>query len=672
MAKLSFLWHLHQPSYRTADGVSHAPWAAIHAGGAYRTLAAAIADEAGSGQVINIVPTLLEQLTAYRDGRVQDPIIESLTAPAGDLTDVQREILVSWAFHVTPRQLQRYPRLAELARRRELANGNRLAAAFGPGDLRDLQVLFILAQAGEQAWRDPTLAGISDRKRGFTPAQHEIAATWLGDQPARLIELWRELAELPGVELSTSPYAHPIMPLLIDTAIVAESWAPDPAPDVPPFRHPDDAAWQLERGLELMRNAGLDVAGCWPPEGSVSVEALSIYADAGVRWLVTDEGILERSLGRALRDRGAAGPELYRPWTLSSPAPVLFFRDRELSDAIGFRYGRWDDEARAARSLVADLSALGRSLPDEATVVLALDGENPWLHYPDGGGRFLRTLMRELEASGDELRPETLTAMTGSTEPSLLPALHPGSWINGVFATWIGHPEKTAAWRLLAKVREAIERKGGDPPPSLLVAEASDWFWWLGDDNPTELAPLYDRIFRRHLTDACRQAGVEAPADLQRPLKTVSRTVPVPVSSRWQAPTLDGRVTSYFEWCIATRVEIGKGAVERLALWADPGRLHLLVEGAVAMRELVAGESFGFSLESDGEAPFVATVGADGCDRAEIGCAVGQVIELSMSWNWRHPARLDIRAGDHSLLGDAVLLLEPLIVDETMRPPNEV
>ncbi|MEX1309200.1 MAG: hypothetical protein AB1Z65_02150, partial [Candidatus Sulfomarinibacteraceae bacterium] len=112
MATLSFLWHLHQPSYRTADGVSHAPWTLVHAGGAYRTLAAAISETGGRGQVINIVPTLLEQLLAYRDGTVRDPVIDALVAPAGELDDSERETLVSWAFHVTPRQLKRYRRLA--------------------------------------------------------------------------------------------------------------------------------------------------------------------------------------------------------------------------------------------------------------------------------------------------------------------------------------------------------------------------------------------------------------------------------------------------------------------------------------------------------------------------------------------------------------------------------
>ena len=123
------------------------------------------------------------------------------------------------------------------------------------------------------------------------------------------------------------------MPLLADTGIVVDSWAPHPAPDVPEFKHPEDAVWQLNEGLRLMCSEGLAAVGCWPPEGSVSDEVLAIYAEAGIEWLVTDEGILEKSLGRPLRSDGRASAELYRPWRLAESSPVLFFRDRTLSDA---------------------------------------------------------------------------------------------------------------------------------------------------------------------------------------------------------------------------------------------------------------------------------------------------------------------------------------------------
>jgi UDPglucose--hexose-1-phosphate uridylyltransferase len=523
MATVSFLWHLHQPAYRTADGVSHAPWAALHAGGAYTTLARAVEATGGSGQVLNIVPTLLEQLLAYAENRVDDPVIETVVTPANELTDAQRETLVAWGFHVSPRQLNRYPRLGELARRRAEKNpGQGSADSFGPGDLRDLQVLFVLAQAGEQAWTDKRLEPLCERGRDFTPNHHLQMVEWLDAQPGELIDLWRRISKMAGVEIATSPYAHPIMPLLIDSSVVSASWAPHPAPQVPVFQYPEDAERQLARGLEFMAEHGFETHGCWPPEGSISGEAVAVYGAAGVRWLVTDEGILERSLDRPLREGDSIAPEIYRPWRLGDSGPDIFFRDRRLSDAIGFQYGSWNDEAHAAEELIRELEGLARSLPEEASIVIALDGENPWLHYPDGGGRFLRELMGRLNNCAPELAPATLESVVDSTQPTELEHLHPGSWINSIFATWIGHPEKTHAWEVLTDVRRAIAKKGGTPPPSLLLAEGSDWFWWLGDDNPTELAPLYDEIFRRHLADACKQAGIESPVNLELPLKALT------------------------------------------------------------------------------------------------------------------------------------------------------
>ncbi len=520
MATVSFLWHLHQPAYRTADNVSHAPWTALHAGGAYTTLARAVETAGGSGQVLNIVPTLLEQLLAYAENRVDDPVIEAIVTPANDLTDAQRDTLASWAFHVSPRQLTRYPRLGELAqRRREITPGRGRPGRFGPGDLRDLQVLFVLAQAGEQAWTDKRLAPIFGRGGDFGVDDHLQVVEWLRAQPGELIKLWLRIAKMPGVEISTSPYAHPIMPLLIDSTVVDASWAPHPAPQVPIFKHPEDAERQLDRGLDFMAEHGFETRGCWPPEGSLSREAVAVYRAAGVQWLVTDEGILERSLDRPLRNGTGTAHEIYRPWRLAEGGPDLFFRDRRLSDAIGFEYGGWDDEARAAEDLARELEEHARRLPEEASIVIALDGENPWLHYSDGGGRFLRELMGRINDCAPELAPATLGTVVDRAQAAVLERLHPGSWINSVFATWIGHPEKTRAWEVLADVRQAIAKSGADFPSSLLLAEGSDWFWWLGDDNPTELAPLYDEIFRRHLADACDQAEVASPVNLDIPLK---------------------------------------------------------------------------------------------------------------------------------------------------------
>jgi len=668
MAFVSFLWHLHQPSYRTADRVSHAPWVALHAGGAYTTLARAILSTGGRGQVVNIVPTLLEQLEAYRDGTVVDPVVEALRCPASELDRTGRQTVVDWAFHVTTRQLERYPRLRELAARRHQARRReRRDSRYGLGDLRDLQILTILAHAGPQAWADPRLEPLHAKGRQFTADDHRLATRWLAAQPGEVVELWRRLAGQGGVEVATSPYAHPIMPLLIDSAVVGPSWAPHQAPSVPPFRYPDDARRQLDAALAFMRGRGFDPRGCWPPEGSVSAEAVTLYGDAGVRWLVTDEGILERSLGRPLRRGVVTSPDLYRPWRLADGGPAILFRDRWLSDEIGFKCGHWENERLAAAHVVEHLTGLARSLSEDATVVVALDGENPWLHFPEGGAAFLDELLDRLSEDTTELKALTLDEVAERRTASTLASLHPGSWINGNFSTWIGHPEKTAAWEVLAAIRAAVGSERAPQCPSLLVAEASDWFWWLGDDNPTPLAPLYDRIFRRHLEDLCSQARVEPPVDLGRPLKAVTRPLPVPLSRVWPPPVLDGRVTSYFEWSLAAWVTAGEEQpLRRLALWADGDELHLLVEGRGRMSELLADQPLSVVLQSPEGTRLELEVSSTGCDHPRARCSVNHVVEMSVPWRGQGGHRLEVRLGGCSLPEGAVLLVEPLEVDEEL------
>jgi alpha-amylase/alpha-mannosidase (GH57 family) len=576
MAKLTFLWHLHQPQYRTADGRVHAPWVLLHAGGEYLTLVHALEQTGLQGQVLNLTPVFLEQLAAYRDGVARDPLLEALLTPARELTPEGRHELLRWAFLLHPNQLRRWPRLAELAARAADAAPAELLRRFTVQDLTDVQVLLVLAYAAPNFAWEPEIAEVGKLGSSFGDAARVQAVGWLASCPGRLIDAYRRLAARPGIEIATSPFAHPIIPLLIDTRVVAESWAPRLAPTAPAFVAPDDAALQLRTGLATVRDLGFDPTGCWPPEGSVSEAAVALYGEHGVRWLATDEGILAASLGRHLSGETGVRGELFAPWQLRSGGPLLFFRHRGLSDFIGFQAGRFADERTAAHELAERLRHTAAHLPGEAGIVIALDGENPWTSYPSGGSSFLAALGQELHGTG-QLRPATLAQRTATEEPLRLDHLHPGSWIGATFGTWIGHPEKNRGWELLARARALGASRGG---ASWLAAEASDWWWWFGDDNPTLLAPLYDELFRAHLRDACVHAGVRPPAELSAPVRSASVRLAVPLSHEWPAPVLDGDAITYFEWSVAAWIEAPAGhrRFARVALRAEPGWLWLLVE----------------------------------------------------------------------------------------------
>lgn len=568
MTKLTFLWHLHQPRYRTADGRVHAPWVLLHAAGEYLTLAYALKATGLPGQVLNLTPVFLEQLLAYRDGRADDPLLAALATPASELSPEGAKELVRWAFMLHPRQLGRLPRLRALAGQLAGSQGDEVLARLSPPEITDLQVLTVLAYAAPNARWEPEIAELVHKGAGFSQKDRELAVGFLAGCPGKLLDLYRELADR-GVEIATSPYAHPLLPLLLDTR-VAEASVPTPPGGFPPYRSPEDAVTHIRKAKAFMGELGFAVRGFWPPEGAVSEEAVRLYGEEGVTWLATDEGILAASLGHPVSGETGLAAELAFPWQLGGEGPALFFRHRGLSDFIGFKAQEMA-EAEAAHEFVGAVTAFARRLPSDGGLLVALDGENPWSSYPEGGATFL-TRLGELLPMVGEVRLVTLSERLAEETPRKLPRLHPGSWINASFATWIGHEEKRKAWELLARCREAGAAAGGE---SWLAAEGSDWWWWFGDDNPTLLAPLYDRLFRRHLADALKRAGREPLPELSVPVRRGETRLTVPLSRCWPAPVLDGRTTTYFEWAVAAWVE-GEGY--RVAVRADGEHLWLRFE----------------------------------------------------------------------------------------------
>ena len=552
MAKISFLWHLHQPLYRTADGQVHAPWVLLHAAGEYLTLVHVLRTSGFHGQVLNLTPVFLEQLAAYRDGRASDPLLIALRSPARDLDLAGQRELIRWAAHTNPGQRQRFPRLGELVARVAGATDAELPRRLTLQDLTDLQSLLVLAYAAPNLPFEPELREVADKPRkSWSDTARAAVVEWLEGCPKRLLEGYLQLSRQDGVEIATSPWAHPIVPLLLGTDVVHASWAPYPAPRVPAFAAPEDADEQLRAGLETATSFGFSTVGCWPPEGAVSEQAVDLYGRHGVRWLCTDEGILAASLGHPLTGETGVGKELFVPWRLPAGGPMLFFRHRGLSDFIGFQASRYPDEGQAAADLAGSLRRLAHDLPAERGIVIALDGENPWTSFPQGGAQFLAALAHELEGSA-ETKLVTLAQRAREEEPARLASLHPGSWIFGTFGTWIGHPEKNRAWELLSRTRSLGAWRGGT---SWLAAEGSDWWWWFGDDNPTPLAALYDELFRAHLRDACEAVAVTPPAELAAPVRSAAIRIRVPLSRSWPKPKLDGKVTTFFEWAVAAWME---------------------------------------------------------------------------------------------------------------------
>lgn len=570
--RLAFLWHMHQPPYREAEtGEYLMPWVRLHGTRAYNDMAWILERHPGVRCTVNFTPVLLEQIEDYVAGRARDRLLDLTARPASELSLEERQailrsfFMVDWDNNIRP--LPRYWDLLQ-KRGRELRSVDlpRLAATFSEQELTDLQLLFNLAWMGFGAFADDEkLRALREKGRDFTRADVDLLLAAQRRILEGIVPRWRQLHESGQVELSSTPYYHPILPLVCDTDVARRALPGLPLP--PRFSYPEDARWQVREALDShARRFGAPPAGMWPAEGSVSPEALEVLASEGVGWAASDEGVLLHSLPNdAPRLRS-----LYRPWRVAAGAGEvrMLFRDRSLSDVIGFTYAKVPAR-EAVGDFLAHLSAIGDAWasdgqPGPATVGVFLDGENAWEHYPSSGREFLDALYGALEASA---QVETVTLAEATRDPPgpVVPRIHSGSWIEASYRIWIGHSEDRRAWTALGKAREAlakVEAAGQLPAERLALArrhlyaaEGSDWYWWYGEDFTTELAAEFDGLFRGHIIKASLLCGVNPPAEALEPIKKAGVAAPTGIEPKplreptlLLTPKLDGRETTYFEW----------------------------------------------------------------------------------------------------------------------------
>lgn len=595
MVNLALLWHMHQPFYEDlATGEHILPWVRLHAIKDYWGMVALLAEFPRVRVTFNLVPSLVVQVQAFAADRARDRHLALGLKPAKDLTDEEGDWLVANGFHAPyGRMIGPYSRYAELHAARTARQ------PFTGDDLRDLQVWHKLTWI-DPDWlaRDPRLLSLVAKGGGFTEADKVL----LRDIELELLRLvvpaYRDASRRGQVELSCSPFYHPILPLLCDTDIGRPTHPHAERPRTR-FARPDDARAQVERALSFHEQTfGSRPSGMWPSEGSVSNEAVALMAGAGVAWIATDEDILARSLGVSLPRDGVGHAErpdlLYRPYRLGAGGPVALFRDHALSDRIGFQYQSWDAGAAAA-DFVERVREAGRRFSaatggEVATVSVILDGENAWEHYSGGGRPFLRALYAALSDAADI---RTVTMAEAAAAPAApLATIHAGSWINADFYIWMGHRDDHRAWSQLAEARAAfdlhaaaVSREDRDRAfEELLIAEGSDWFWWYGDDHSSDHDREFDALFRVHLRNAYSALALPIPDELH-----VSNISTGPASDHLVpagrvAIRLDGRDTSFLEWVGAARATLVRpaGAMHEVATVSRVGEL-LVAFGAESL-----------------------------------------------------------------------------------------
>ncbi|HEY2839276.1 MAG TPA: glycoside hydrolase family 57 protein [Pirellulales bacterium] len=569
---LAFIWHQHQPYYPDdVAGENPMPWVRLHGVKDYWGMAMLLSEVPELHATINLVPSLLLQLTAYTDrGAIDDHLRVSRT-PADGLSEADTNYLLDNFFMVHPDHMIRpYQRYLELYQKRGLSIDSAAKAAkrFTKRDVLDLQCWSNLSWIHPLAFeRDKDLADFRKKGKHWTEAEKE----WLLERQMELLKevvpLHRKLAERGQVELTTTPFYHPILPLLHDKRLARQAMPNVVLPEhLESYR--EDAETQIRRAVDYhARLFGEKPRGMWPSEGSVCQSMISQAARAGIQWIATDEEILSRSTeGWVSRDGHGflRNPEmLYRPWRVEEKGQSvqIVFRDHAMSDQIGFHYQRYQAE-QAVDDFLGKIEAIGHATTANGSrpslVSIILDGENCWEYYPNGGVDFLRKLYRRVVAHPKIKPVRVRDYLARHPATDRIGELFAGSWIGHNFGIWIGHPECNRAWDLLFETREHLVRavKEGDKTPEqlaraweeLYIAEGSDWFWWFGDDHSSAQDELFDRLFRRHLQNVYTVLDEPAPAELARP---ISENHPQPRLATEPTSFLNVRVDgrrSYFEW----------------------------------------------------------------------------------------------------------------------------
>jgi alpha-amylase/alpha-mannosidase (GH57 family) len=553
---LCFLWHMHQPFYKDlVSGEYRLPWTRMHALKDYYGMVRILEEFPRIRQTFNLVPSMIVQVEEYARGEANDPFLALALKPAEAVTPGEQAFMLRNFFMANPgRMINRYPRYRELhaaqEAQRSLQGGR---GVFGPQEIRDLQVLSQVAWFDEEFLdHDKEVQGLVAKGRNFSPDDQALMGRKQREICARVIPEYRKLAESGQIEISTTPFYHPILPLLCDSDIASVSHPHVPLP--PRFCYPDDARLQLEMARDYVKETfGVAPVGLWPSEGSVSDHALEIAASVGFEWAATDNGVLDRTLRRA------ASPDVtYRPyrWAQRNREISMIFRDHLLSDLIGFVYSSMS-AVEAAQDFLNRIHENCRGLISsgrDALVPIILDGENAWEYYDRNGRPFFRELYSRIQAD-QGMEAITVREAFKRIKPEPLTHIYPGSWINANFDVWIGAEEDNKSWRLLLDARKALDaavnatdEQKKRAREEILIAEGSDWNWWYGPEHETANAIEFDQIYREHLANVYRALALPTPPELSHPILKIygGETQSPPVGTI--SPKINGIVDSYFEW----------------------------------------------------------------------------------------------------------------------------
>ncbi len=555
---------MHQPYYK--DNLSNTtlmPWVFLHAIKDYYDIPWYLEKFPSIKATFNLVPSLMLQIDEYINGKANDKLIDIIRKDVKSLKIEELRFLEEFLFLSNEKNMIKpFHRYYELFLKFK-ADGNSLVN-FSYEEITEVQTLFLLSWCGNYLRENSSLIkNLINQEKFYSNEQKNQLINELYDFLPQIINFYKKLVEKNQIAISTTPFYHPILPLLINRNSAKDAKADVTLP-ASLQNYENYAKLQVEYAVEYFKNK-FDYApiGFWPSEGSVSIPTVELLSSNGVKWLATDEEILFKSLNTSNKE------VLYKPYYLKTThgETNLFFRDKYLSDLIGFEYSKKDPLA-AAQDFISHLKNIYLNSKESTLVSVILDGENAWEFYKNNAKEFFEHLYTLLE---EQVWCETILFEDIDKIEELkkhnLNHLATGSWIHGNFDIWIGNSEKNKAWELLDLTKndfETIKETLNETTlkkieNEFLIALGSDWFWWYGDDHYTELNHQFDEQFRAHLKNIYSLMNKEVPTEIFTPIVKKTRKNSSHIKpTDFITPTVDGNMSNFFEWLNSGFVDIKK------------------------------------------------------------------------------------------------------------------
>lgn len=543
--RLNLYWHMHQPDYRDiSTGEYVLPWTYLHAIKDYSDMVYHLEQNPKARVTFNFVPILVEQLLDYKkqfeENTIRDPLLALLNKPnLCEFDENECRLIIESCFKAHHEKMlspfPHYQRLLNIYQQVEpIMNGDYDFHYLSAQYKTDLIVWYHLAWCGESLRKESkTVQTLMEKGVLFTENDRQQLFSVIKETISGLIPRYKKLMTNGQIEISTTPYYHPILPLLIDFASTKDAMPDAPLPEHLKYVGGVSRSQAHIKSAEVFHEEvfGVKPNGMWPAEGAVSHAALSLLAEHGVKWAATGQGVLANSLikcGKAIQSKHHY---LYQPYRITNGKDdiICFFRDDSLSDKIGFEYSKMH-ASDAVKDFIENLEQIHQHAPKQSKVVsVILDGENAWEYYPYNGYYFLKELYKAL-AEHPNIEMSTFSDIIGLNEsghfpkPTVLPQVAAGSWVYGTFSTWIGSNDKNAAWDLLCEAKKVYDKVintidkdlQSECERQLAICEGSDWFWWFGDYNASDSVKSFDKLYRRNLMNLYELLKQPVPQNLHK------------------------------------------------------------------------------------------------------------------------------------------------------------